>query len=132
MRGEKNLATLLKTMQPVLNEGDYVFCAVASTESIDQRQILGSFREKEACTVIIKKEFADSLQFPYTFVAAWITLTVHSSLNAVGLTAAFAGALSKENISCNVVAGYYHDHIFVKKEDAALAMQTLHRLSAGE
>ena len=66
--------------------------------------------------------------------AAWITLEVHSSLAAVGLTAAFAGALAQANISCNVIAGYYHDHLFVARDDAERALSTLRALaaSAGE
>jgi uncharacterized protein len=69
------------------------------------------------------------LQLSYSFVAAWITLTVHSSLEAVGLTATFSKALAENNISCNVVAAYYHDHIFVDAKDAAKAMKILHILS---
>jgi hypothetical protein len=66
---------------------------------------------------------------PYGLVAAWITLTVHSSLEAVGLTAAFSRALSDHGISCNVIAAYYHDHIFVPFKDAATAMEVLRELS---
>jgi uncharacterized protein len=62
-------------------------------------------------------------------VAAWITLTVHSALEAVGLTAAFSKALADVNISCNVVAGYYHDHIFVPQQDAEKAMAVLESLA---
>ena len=76
------------------------------------------FKEEEGYTIILKKEMADSLNLEYSFVAAWITLTVYSSLEAVGLTAAFTKALSDEGISCNIVAGYYHDHLFVDKEIA--------------
>ena len=72
-----------------------------------------------------KKELADQYALPYTFVAAWITLEVHSALDAVGLTAAFAQALTAAHISCNVVAAYFHDHIFVDKKDAAKAMEVL-------
>jgi hypothetical protein len=59
------------------------------------------------------------------FRAAWITLMVHSDLEAVGLTAAFAHALGQAGISCNVVAGAYHDHIFVPFEQALPAMDAL-------
>jgi hypothetical protein len=87
------------------------------------------FREQEGVTVILERSVADNLQLSYNFIAAWITLTVHSSLSAVGLTAAFSGALAHEGISCNVVAAFYHDHIFVAEEDAARAMAVLQNMS---
>jgi hypothetical protein len=129
MPGETNLTALLKNMTPVLNEGDYVYCAITSIQSIDTAHILGLFKEAEGCTIILEKEMADQLQLEYSYIAAWITLTIHSSLAATGLTAAFATALAQEGISCNVVAAYYHDHIFVAKEDAERAMAVLKRLS---
>lgn len=116
-------------MTPILNEGDYVYCTVPTTNSVDTADILGFFKEKEGLTVILKKEVADQLHLEYTYIATWITLTIHSSLEATGLTAAFATALAQENISCNVVAAYYHDHIFVAKKDADKAMETLKNLS---
>ena len=129
MPGETNLQQLLATLQPKLQPGDYVFCTVSSLEGIPAENMIGSFKEEEGITIIIKKELAEALQFPYSFVTAWITLTVHSSLEATGLTAAFAAALTKENISCNVVAAFYHDHIFVNEQDAAKAMDVLGRLA---
>ena len=129
MTGETNLNTLLKNMTPILNEGDYVYCTISDINSIDTANILGLFKEAEGITVILKKEVADQLHLEYTYKAAWITLTIHSSLEATGLTAAFATALAQENISCNVVAAYYHDHIFVAKKDADRAMETLKNLS---
>jgi hypothetical protein len=129
MNGETNLTTLLKSMQPKLNSGAYVFCTIKNENEIDLIKVLLIFREEEAITVILSKETADSLQLEYSFVASWITLTVHSSLSAVGLTAAFSKALSDAGISCNVVAAYYHDHIFVDCNDATRAMSVLHSLS---
>jgi uncharacterized protein len=127
--GETNLDILLKTMEPYLNEGDYVFCTVNDLASVNQNELLFYFKEKEAITIIVRKEFADKSKLEYSIILAWITLTVHSSLDAVGLTAAFSTALTKENISCNVVAGFYHDHIFVAKKDALKAMDTLRRFA---
>ena len=127
MAGETDLTTLLQSMTPELNEGDYVFCT--TNENIDLKDIICSFREKEGLTIIIKQELADKLNLHYSFIASWITLTIHSSLEAVGLTAAFSKALADENISCNVVAAFYHDHIFVAKKDADKAMNILYRLS---
>ena len=129
MKGETNLSTLLKTMTPELNEGEYVFCTVPHGREINPATIIGSFKEKEGITVVIHKEDADTLGLPYHFIAAWITLTVHSSLEAVGLTAAFSKALAEAGISCNVIAGYYHDHIFVANHDAGKAMEVLRKLS---
>lgn len=125
MSGELNLATLLKNMKPVLNTGEYVFCTLSNTEKIDLNKVLGSFKEKEGTTLIITKEYADLMGFSYTSIMSWISLEVHSSLEAVGLTAAFSKVLADANISCNVVAGYYHDHIFVLKQDAQRAIGLL-------
>ena len=129
MPGEKDLVQLLKTMQPCLNEGEYVFCTVADLNSIPTDQIISFFKETECFTIILARSVADQWQLDYSFVAAWITLTVHSALDAVGLTAAFSSALSSAGISCNVVAAYYHDHIFVDQRDAERAMEVLWALS---
>ncbi|MGA6107403.1 ACT domain-containing protein [Pseudomonas solani] len=134
MAGETSLALLIRSMSPELNPGDYVFCTLADATALQGGETLGSFREREGLTVILRREDADRLALAYDYVAAWITLEVHSSLAAVGLTAAFAGALAQANISCNVIAGYYHDHLFVARDDAERALSTLRALaaSAGE
>jgi hypothetical protein len=93
-------------------------------------EIVGSFREQEGLTVILQRSQAEHAGFAFDYVAAWITLNVHSALEAVGLTAAFASALGKAGISCNVIAGYYHDHLFVGQADAERAMQVLRDLAA--
>jgi hypothetical protein len=125
MPGEKELDKLLKTMKPEHNPGDYVFCRVDDLAAVKISEVVLVFKEREGFTVIIKRELADLLPLEYSFVAAWITLTVHSSLEAVGLTAAFSKALADNGISCNVVAAFYHDHIFVDKKDLEKAMEVL-------
>ena len=129
MSGEKDLERLLKSMKPAHVSGDYVFCKVEKFENLDLNNVVMLFKEKEAITLILKKEIADQLQLDYSVVMSWITLTVHSSLEAVGLTAAFSKALSEKNISCNVVAAYYHDHIFVNQKDVNKAMEILYSFS---
>ena len=129
MSGEKDLEILLKSMKPEHVSGDYVFCKVEKFENMDLNNVVMLFKEKEAITLILKKEIADQLQFDYSVVMSWITLTVHSSLEAVGLTAAFSKALSEKNISCIVVAAYYHDHIFVNQKDVNKAMEILNEFS---
>lgn len=129
MRGETDLVKLLRGMQPTLNEGRFVLCTVDSPGQAAALNPLGTFREAEAVTVILTKTQADEASLPCSAPLAWITLTVHSSLEAVGLTAAVSKALTEARISCNVVAAYYHDHIFVPLDDAARAMEVLEKLS---
>ncbi|MFT3705778.1 MAG: ACT domain-containing protein [Agriterribacter sp.] len=129
MPGEKDLDILLRSMKPVLNSGEFVFCTLPDPTIVNTNDAILVFKEEEGTTVILKKEIADKLRLKYSFIASWITLTVHSSLSAVGLTAAFSKALSDNGISCNVVAAYYHDHIFVDKKDAEKAMEILNRFS---
>lgn len=130
--GEKNIDILIQNMKPVLNDGDYVFVSVLTTEKIDSNKIISQMKEKEGITLILPKTDAEHYKLPYDYVASWITLNIHSSLEAVGLTAAFSSALAKNNISCNVIAGYYHDHIFVDKRDGSKAMTVLNKLSNGK
>lgn len=128
--GETDLNRMLQTLTPAHHPGDFVFCTVAELPSLPLDEVDMCFREAEGITLIVRKETADRLNLPYTFVAARITLGVHSSLAAVGLTAAVATALAKEGISCNMVAAYYHDHVFVESKDLARALIVLTKLSS--
>jgi hypothetical protein len=130
MAGETSLATLLRSMSPQLNAGEYVFCTLRDGQLPAGLDIIGSFREQEGLTVILERSHAERAGFSFDYVAAWITLNVHSALEAVGLTAAFATALGQAGISCNVVAGYFHDHLFVAQADADRALQVLRDLAA--
>jgi hypothetical protein len=127
--GETSLQKLLQTLKPRHNPGQYVFCTVSDPASVGTEHIVMLFKEDEGVTVIVKKDLADQLHLRYDYVASWITLTVHSSLAAVGLTAAFSQALSTKGISCNVVAAFHHDHLFVDQKDTEAAMDVLARLS---
>ncbi|WP_160285846.1 ACT domain-containing protein [Pseudomonas knackmussii] len=132
MAGETSLSALLREMKPVLNPGEYVFCTLPGTQLPADVEVIGSFREREGLTLILARAEAERLDLAYDYVAAWLTLEVHSALQAVGLTAAVAGALAEAGISCNVIAGYFHDHLFVAHRDGAPAVEVLRRLSAEE
>ncbi|AXT20838.1 ACT domain-containing protein [Flavobacteriaceae bacterium AU392] len=129
MKRELNLKMMIKSMKPKLNRGTYIFTTLKTIDHIDRSDIICEFKEEEGITLIIQKEKADELNLKYEFVASWITLTVHSSLNAIGLTAEFSRELTKHQISCNVIAGYYHDHIFVNVKDKNKAIEVLENLS---
>ena len=132
MTGERNLAILIKEMKPQINPGEYVFCPCESFEAALKHDPIGLFQEGEGVTAILPKETADEAGLAYSTVMAWITLMVHSSLDAVGLTAAVSRALTGANISCNVVAAIYHDHLFVPITDAGRAIETLERLAGSK
>ena len=127
--GEIALSKLMEQMEPHLNPGEYVFYTCQNPALPPNIKPIGSFVEKEGTTYILSKTDAVLLGANCANLMAWITLTVHSSLNAVGLTAAVANALSQKNISCNVVAAYFHDHIFVPVSRAKEALNTLIQLS---
>jgi len=130
MPGETDLSTLLRSLRPKLNPGEFVFCSVDDLNKIEINDVVSIIREPEGFTVVVEKKIADQFKLSYSFVSKWITLTVHSSLEAVGLTAAFSSALANENISCNVISGYYHDHIFLPVEKADMAIEVLMKLAA--
>ena len=129
MSGETDLQKLLQGMKPKINDGEFVFCTLDTLQASNDLKPLCMFQEKEGTTVILPKQQAEDALLPYSVVCAWITLTVHSSLEAVGLTAAVSKALTEANISCNVIAAYYHDHIFVPVKDAQQAMKAIEKLS---
>lgn len=127
MAGEKNLRRILAKFEPKLNDGTYIFCTV-SGEAIRSAHPLMQFREEEGTTWIVGKNEADKAGVKYQNVFSWITLSVHSALDSVGFTAAFTGALADHSISCNVVAGFYHDHLFIPETDSQKAMEILSNL----
>ncbi|MCX5213242.1 ACT domain-containing protein [Kitasatospora sp. NBC_00240] len=131
MAGEMDLAKLLGGMRPHLNPGRYVYCTLPAKVPAGMRPVV-TVAEPEGVTVVVSQQEADELGLRYEYVAAWITLQIHSALAAVGLTAAVAGRLAEVGISCNVVAGFHHDHLFVAADDAEAAVRALEELAASQ
>ena len=133
MPGETHLTTLLHSMQPELQTDTFVFCTLPTqadkTLPVDP---IGLFREGEGLTLIVTKAEAIAQGWPYTYECRQITLTVHSSLAAVGFLAAITHALAIAGISVNPVSAYYHDHLFVPAEQAQAALNCLLALTTAQ
>lgn len=131
MSGETDLKAILKSLAPIMLNDTYVFCTVADANYGDYAgaQPIASFGEKEGLTLVLTKAQADAFGLPYEGLFSCISLQVHSSLESVGLTAVVAGKLAVYEISANIIAGYYHDHLFVPQARAAEALQLLSNLS---
>lgn len=132
MTGEKNLEKLLSAMSPAIRAGEFVFCSFEKARYGDHSELepIAAFTEREGLTLVIPKSKADEHGIKYESVFSCITLTVHSSLDAVGLTAAFSNKLAEHGISANVMAGYFHDHIFVQNELAEKAIAAISELTS--
>lgn len=126
MAGETDLIRMLATLGVVRRPGCFTYVtgewpslAAVAAATID---------EDEGATYVVTVEQAEAAGAPLEFEAAWLTLTVHSALEAVGLTAAFSRALADVGIPCNVLAGYHHDHLLVpvgRADDAIAVLRTL-------
>ena len=116
MTGEADLARLLAGLDPDLDEVEYGFETVVEAPPLGDAFAL--IREAEGVTIVQPGR-------------GWarITLRVHSSLEAVGLTARIASALAARGIAANVIAGARHDHVFVPWKRRAEAMEAFRQLA---
>jgi hypothetical protein len=128
MQGQNNLDQLLQGMSPVVHSEIYVFCSFPGDALPAGLTPICTFREEEGWTAILPKPQAQAFGFDFEFESTLITLSVHSSLAAVGFLAQVCAALAALNIPCNAVSGFYHDHLFVPTDrlgDALLALKQL-------
>jgi hypothetical protein len=124
--GETNLEKLLKSMQPILRDGTFVFAHIPLAQEKSVKDCcIQFFREEEGMAAILRKEDAARLNVKAIYESRMISLMVHSSLDAVGFLAAITTKLAASGISVNPVSAFYHDHLFVPVEKAELAMTRL-------
>ncbi|MFE7131236.1 ACT domain-containing protein [Streptomyces sp. NPDC057638] len=128
MTGESDLRKLLSGMRPERNPGRYVFTTTRGGVPSGVSPVV-TVAESEGLTLVLRQEEAEAAGLEFDYVAGWITLRVHSALAAVGLTAAVSRVLAESGLSCNVVAGFHHDHLFVPYADTDRAVSLLERLS---
>lgn len=127
---ETDLARMLATLAVTVRPDDYVFVAMPASDPAIGALAQAMICEDEGVTYVVRRGDADARQLRYDFVAAWLSLTVYSALHAVGLTAAVSAALASRGISCNVLAGFHHDHLLVpadRRDDAVAALAELAR-----
>lgn len=129
MKGETDLPTLLRLAAPRLAAGEYVFVTVPDEAAAQGLAPLGTFVEAEGITAICARERAIAAGLPFEGTFRQITLTIHSSLHAVGFLAVVTTRLATAGISCNAIAAFYHDHLFVPAVDADRALQVLSNLA---
>ncbi len=120
--GERDLGALLRGARPVLAHPEVVLASVPDASALPA---LATVLEDEGVTVVLRRTDAERLGIAFDWVGAWITLRIHSALDAVGLTAAVSSALADAGISCNVLAGRHHDHLLVPADRAKDALALL-------
>ena len=126
MPGERNLAALLENMKPEMHEDIFVFCSIPEGKEIPAAlRPVHIFREHEGTALIVRREQAEGAELPHQFASRMITLTVHSSLEAIGFLAAITGRLAEAGISVNAVSAFHHDHLFVPEHRADEALHHL-------
>jgi len=125
--GGRKLSAMLRELRPALQDGQWVFITAEAVPT--GVTPLATFAEEEGLSLLLRREQADSLGLAYDFVGAWISLTVHSALDAVVLTAAVAGQLARSGISCNVIAARSHDHLLVPHEQARRVVALIEQLA---
>lgn len=130
MAGEPNLQEAVPNLQPQLHPQPYVFVQVVDSSPIPRSVVWGEIKEKEGITLILQQHQADYYSLNYNFVAARITLGAETALEMVGLTAKVACALAEQHISCNVIAAFSHDHIFVPLNQGKAAHSIISELSS--
>ncbi|QGG96789.1 ACT domain-containing protein [Actinomarinicola tropica] len=127
MPGETDLATMLAALRIERRAEPVTVVHLTEPVALDDG-VLAVIQEGEGTTAVVTIAAAERRGWPVAFRAAWLTVAVHSALEAVGLTAALAAALAREDIPCNVLAAYHHDHLLVPLDRADDAIRCLESL----
>ena len=122
---------MIREMNPVVVPGTFVYATVEGVESVpDGVVIYSTVVEPEGVSIVVSSDDARQIGIIDPVELGWITLTVNSSLEGVGLTAAVSGALANGGIACNVVAGHHHDHLLVPIDQLDRSVELLSELAA--
>lgn len=111
--GETDLDRMLATLGVQRRPGVFAYIAVEVPTPGLVAAAHAMVKEGRLTTIVLPVEAAERGGQATTVQFAWLTLTVQSSLEAVGLTAAVSARLAAIGVPCNVLAGYHHDHLLV-------------------
>lgn len=131
MAGETNLQETLNSIKVTCDEVRYAFASIADEGLVEREALLATFRENGKLAIIAPREYLDSKGIENEGPYAKLTIAVHTSLELVGLTAVMATKLAEHGISANVVAAFYHDHVFVQHDRRDEAIRWLESLRSG-
>ena len=131
MSGETNLERILNNLSARLRSDVYVFCSIPNGKygDLTAANPIASFQEKEGLSLVMTQQEATQNKLSYEGTFRCITLDIHSSLHAVGLTAVVSQALAEKQISANMIAGCHHDHIFIPTSLAEQALRIIENIS---
>lgn len=132
MEGVSDLSVLLVHLKPQLHDSAFGVCSVPHGEvplPLPWTALFATLRETEGLTLVAEYATLTALDLPLAGPFRCISLQVHSSLHAVGLTAQVSHRLAAAGISCNMLAGYYHDHLLVPADRAEDALMLLEQLA---
>lgn len=126
------LQDLIKQLSPKLDSITYVYCTVPKAKygELEHLKPIVSIAELEGLTLVIPLEQAKAEGLDYYRIFRRITLEGHSSLEALGLTSVVTSLLAERGITTNVIAGFYHDHIFVPSDRTDEALKALKELAS--
>jgi len=130
MAGNTNLQEVLSSMLISCDDVEYGFATVPSGTQIDVDDVAGTFAESEGLTIIAGRQYLEDKKLPFEGPFAKLSIEVHTSLELVGLTAVLATKLAEQGISANVVAAYFHDHVFVQYDERSNAVEALDSLKS--
>ncbi|SFR44650.1 hypothetical protein SAMN05216203_0393 [Marinobacter daqiaonensis] len=132
MKRTQYLQDLIKQLSPRLDTTSYVYCTVARAKygELEKLKPIVSIAELEGLTLVIPLEQAQAEGLDYYRVFRRITLEGHSSVQALGLTSVVTSLLAERDITTNVIAGFYHDHMFVPSDRIDEAMEALRDLAS--
>jgi uncharacterized protein len=116
---------VLAAIDPQLQPGTYVFCALGSEPPPPGLDALLRFAEPEGTTVVATEREAAEHGLVGAFSCEWVVLGGQTELEGVGLLAAVTGCLAEAGIASNVVSAVHHDHLFVPEGSGRLAVEVL-------